>query len=89
VLDVHDFLEGDVRVKVLDEEELLVEGHVERKEEGSLSVSSHSFRRYFSLPRHTDMAAITSVLSTDGILTITAPKMVSQGFSPNQFIYEN
>ncbi|ROT62314.1 heat shock protein 21 [Penaeus vannamei] len=61
--------------KVLDEEELLVEGHVERKEEGSLSVSSHSFRRYFSLPRHTDMAAITSVLSTDGILTITAPKM--------------
>ncbi|ROT62318.1 heat shock protein 21 [Penaeus vannamei] len=73
VLDVHDFLEGDVRVKVLDEEELV--GHVERKEEGSLSVSSHSFRRYFSLPRHTDMAAITSVMSTDGILTITAPKM--------------
>nr|XP_027233920.1 uncharacterized protein LOC113825303 [Penaeus vannamei] len=83
VLDVHDFLEGDVRVKVLDEEELLVEGHVERKEEGSLSVSSHSFRRYFSLPRHTDMAAITSVLSTDGILTITAPKMKTETTKEN------
>ncbi|ROT62289.1 heat shock protein 21 [Penaeus vannamei] len=73
----------DVRVKVLDEEELLVEGHVERKEEGSLSVSSHSFRRYFSLPRHTDMAAITSVMSTDGILTITAPKMKTETTKEN------
>nr|XP_027233902.1 uncharacterized protein LOC113825285 [Penaeus vannamei] len=83
VLDVHDFLEGDVRVKVLDEEELLVEGHVERKEEGSLSVSSHSFRRYFSLPRHTNVTAITSVMSTDGILTITAPKMKTETTKEN------
>merc|ERR1711915_1098880 len=70
VIDVNDFVGGDVNVKVLDEEELLVEGHMEKKEEGSSSVSSHSFRRYFTLPRHTDMAAITSVMSTDGILTI-------------------
>lgn len=80
MLDVHDFMCGDVKVKVLDEE-LLVEGHVEKKEEGSSSVSSHSFRRYFSLPQHTDMATITSVMSADGILTITAPKIVSQLFS--------
>ncbi|XP_042889967.1 uncharacterized protein LOC122264926 isoform X2 [Penaeus japonicus] len=74
VLDVHDFMSGDVNVKVLDEEELLVEGRVEKKE-GSSSVSTHSFRRYFSLPKQTDMAAISSVMSADGILTITAPKI--------------
>ncbi|XP_063586822.1 uncharacterized protein LOC134764177 [Penaeus indicus] len=78
VLDVHDFMCGDVRVKVLDEEELLVEGHVEKKEEGSSSVSSHSFRRYFSLPQHTDMTTITSVMSADGILTVTAPKIKTE-----------
>nr|XP_027233934.1 uncharacterized protein LOC113825313 [Penaeus vannamei] len=82
VLDVHDFVCGDVRVKVLDEEELLVEGHVERKEEGSCP-SRHTPSDATSLPRHTDMAAITSVLSTDGILTITAPKMKSETTKEN------
>ncbi|XP_042893942.1 uncharacterized protein LOC122267835 [Penaeus japonicus] len=75
VLDVQDFMGGDVKVKVLDEKELLVEGRVEKKEEGSLSLSSHSFRRRFTLPQDTDMTAITSVMSSDGILTITAPTM--------------
>ncbi|XP_042893945.1 uncharacterized protein LOC122267838 [Penaeus japonicus] len=75
VLDVQDFMGGDVKVKVLDEKELLVEGRVEKKEEGSLSLSSHSFRRRFTLPQDTDMTAITSVMSSDGILTITAPAM--------------
>lgn len=79
MLDVHDFMSGDVNVKVLDEEELLVEGRVEKKE-GSSSVSTHSFRRYFSLPKQTDMTAISSVMSADGILTITAPKIVSITF---------
>ncbi|XP_063586537.1 uncharacterized protein LOC134764003 [Penaeus indicus] len=83
VLDVHDFMCGDVKVKVLDEEELLVEGHVEKKEEGRSSVSSHSFRRYFSLPQHTDMAAITSVMSADGILTVTAPKIKTETIKEN------
>ncbi|XP_047474185.1 uncharacterized protein LOC125028746 [Penaeus chinensis] len=83
VLDVHDFMCGDVKVKVLDEEELLVEGHVEKKEEGSSSVSSHSFRRYFSLPQHTDMTAITSVMSADGILTISAPKKKTETTKEN------
>nr|XP_027219787.1 uncharacterized protein LOC113812152 isoform X2 [Penaeus vannamei] len=73
VLDVHDFMAGDVKVKVVDERELLVEGRVEKKEEGSSSLSSYSFRRRFTLPQHTDMTAITSVMSSDGILTITAP----------------
>ncbi|XP_042889977.1 uncharacterized protein LOC122264934 [Penaeus japonicus] len=78
VLDVHDFMHGDVKVKVVDERELVVEGRVEKKEEGGSSVSSQSFRRRFSLPHRTDMACITSVISSDGILIINAPKMVGE-----------
>lgn len=81
MLDVQDFMGGDVKVKVVDERELLVEGRVEKKEEGSLSLSSYSFRRRFTLPQHTDMTAITSVMSSDGILTITAPAKVRFLFS--------
>ncbi|XP_063586539.1 uncharacterized protein LOC134764004 [Penaeus indicus] len=77
VLDVYDFMRGDVKVKVVDEKELVVEGRVE-KEEGSSSVSSHSFRRRYSLPHRTDMTHITSVMSSDGILTITAPKTAGE-----------
>ncbi|XP_042893939.1 uncharacterized protein LOC122267832 [Penaeus japonicus] len=77
VVDVHDFADGDVKVKAVGEE-LVVEGRVEKSEEGGSSVSSHSFTRRFSLPHFTDMAAIASVMSSDGILTITASKMEDQ-----------
>lgn len=76
VLDMHDFMGGDVKVKVVGEKELVVEGRME-KEEGRSSMSAHSFRRRFSLPHLTDMTAITSVMSSDGILTITVPEVVS------------
>ncbi|XP_042893940.1 uncharacterized protein LOC122267833 [Penaeus japonicus] len=76
VMDVHDFMGGDVKVKVVGEKDLVVEGSVEKKE-GGPSVSSHSFRRRFSLPRLTDLSAIDSVMSSDGILTITTPKIES------------
>lgn len=78
-MDVHDFMGGDVKVKVVGEKDLVVEGSVEKKEGGS-SVASHSFRRRFSLPRLTDLSAIDSVMSSDGILTITSPKIVSDFF---------
>ncbi|XP_069981332.1 uncharacterized protein [Penaeus vannamei] len=77
VMDVHDFMGGDVKVKVVGEKDLVVEGSVEKKEGGS-SVASHSFRRRFSLPRLTDLSAIDSVMSSDGILTITTPKIESE-----------
>lgn len=78
VMDVHEFTDGKVKVRVVGERELVVEGSTEKEEEGNSSISSHSFRRRFSLPRQTDMAAITSVMSSDGILTISAPKVVSR-----------
>ncbi|XP_047473902.1 uncharacterized protein LOC125028556 [Penaeus chinensis] len=78
VLDVHEFLGGDVTVKVVGEKELVVEGRVEKKAEGNSCAALHSFRRRFSLPRLTDMAAITSAMSSDGVLTITVPKLENE-----------
>nr|XP_027233907.1 uncharacterized protein LOC113825289 [Penaeus vannamei] len=68
IMDVHDFMSGDVQAKVVDEKELVIEGLVVKKEEGTSSETSHSFRRRFSLPQFTK---ITSVMSLDGILTVT------------------
>lgn len=67
VLDVHDFMEGDIKVQVLDEEELLIEGQT----------SCHSFRRTFTLPDQANLDAITSFISLDGIMTVTVPRLVS------------
>lgn len=67
VLDVHDFMEGDIKVQVLDEEELLIEGQT----------SCHSFRRTFTLPDQANLDAITSFISLDGIMTVTVPRLGS------------
>lgn len=72
VLDVRDFEAGSVSVRAVGESELLVEGKVEKKTEGT-SIS-RSFRRRFVLPGMVKGEAITSALSADGVLTITAPK---------------
>ncbi|KAK7067254.1 hypothetical protein SK128_020019 [Halocaridina rubra] len=74
VLDVHDFKEGDLKVKVVGDRELLVEGTRAKKDEGASAISTQKFSRRFSLPLEVDVAAIDSVMSSDGVLTITAPK---------------
>ena len=75
VMDVHDFLGGDVTVRLEGERELVVEGRTETKT-GNWSSSSNSFRRRFCLPPNTDLAAMSAVLSDDGILTVSAPLKV-------------
>ncbi|XP_045131968.1 serine-rich adhesin for platelets-like isoform X1 [Portunus trituberculatus] len=77
VIDVHNFLNGDVRVRVEGEREVVVEGSTDTKTD-DLAVSSNSFRRRFCLPANTDTAAMSAVISDDGILTITAPRLVKQ-----------
>ncbi|XP_064079467.1 LOW QUALITY PROTEIN: uncharacterized protein LOC135196549 [Macrobrachium nipponense] len=79
VLDVHDFVEGDLKVKVVGDRELLVEGRREKAQEGASATSSQKFSRRFALPEGTDIGAIDSVMSSDGILTITAPKLGRAG----------
>nr|XP_027228837.1 protein lethal(2)essential for life-like [Penaeus vannamei] len=72
VLDVHDFKSGDVKVRVEDNQ-VVVEGRVE-KEEGDYK-SLKSFCRCFNFPGKVDMEAVTSAMSSDGVLTVTAPKI--------------
>lgn len=76
VIDVHNFLNGDVTVRVEGEREVVVEGSTDTKTD-DLAVSSNSFRRRFCLPANTDTAAMSAVISDDGILTVTAPRLVS------------
>lgn len=73
-MDVQDFINGgEVNVKTLDEEEIVVEGRVERKVGNTRSTKS--FKRTFIF---SDMVpeSITSVVSADGILIIKALKKV-------------
>ncbi|XP_050702173.1 serine-rich adhesin for platelets-like isoform X8 [Eriocheir sinensis] len=75
VMDVRDFMAGDVKVKVVDEDEVVVEGSVEQRSGGS--VSKKSFRRSFTFPGLVKAADITSTMSSDGVLTVTVPKKQS------------
>ncbi|XP_042240603.1 uncharacterized protein LOC121878438 [Homarus americanus] len=77
VMDVHDFMDGEVKVKVVGETEVVVEART-KTNNGEFSRSCQSFRRRFSLPDLTEIESITSVISSDGILTVTVPKMETQ-----------
>lgn len=73
ILEVNDFIGGEVKVGVQEGRAIVVEGQTSC-EEGTSS-SSRNFRRVFTLPRNANVAAITSALSSDGVLTIVAPKL--------------
>ncbi|KAK3873930.1 hypothetical protein Pcinc_021087 [Petrolisthes cinctipes] len=77
VMDVHDFVKGDVNINLVGEREMVVEGRLETHE-GNVAVSSNSFKRRFCLPHDTNIEAISSVMSSDGVLTITVPRMMKQ-----------
>lgn len=55
----------------------LVPGKHEEKPDEHGHIYRHFIRRY-TLPKNTDMARIESKLSSDGVLTITAPRMQSE-----------
>ncbi|XP_063586978.1 protein lethal(2)essential for life-like [Penaeus indicus] len=72
VLDVHDFKSGDVKVRVEDNQ-VVVEGRVEKEEDDFKSMKS--FCRRFNFPGKVAMEGVTSAMSFDGVLTVTAPKI--------------
>ena len=75
MLDVHDFVNGgDISVNVVDETELVVEGQTDR--DSGDSKSSDHFLRRFVLPRNVQLDSISSVMSSDGVLTVIVPKKV-------------
>ncbi|XP_054734219.1 heat shock protein 23-like [Anastrepha obliqua] len=71
-MDVAQFKPSELTVKVLDNS-IVVEGkHEERADEHGY-ISRHFVRRY-TLPKDYDADKVVSTLSSDGVLTVTAPK---------------
>lgn len=72
-LDVQQFKPEEITVKVTGENTVVVEGKHEEKEDEHGHIYRHFVRKYI-LPKNCDMSKIESKLSSDGILTIVAPK---------------
>jgi len=74
ILDVQQFSPDEITVKTIDNQ-IIVEAKHEEKQDEHGYISRHFVRRYV-LPSSHDLANVTSTLSSDGVLTITAPKKV-------------
>nr|UNE55971.1 protein lethal(2)essential for life transcript variant X2 [Paroster macrosturtensis] len=72
-VDVQQFRPEEVMVKVVDNC-LLVEGKHEERQDIHGYVS-REFRRRYILPEDIDINQVSSSLSSDGVLTLTAPKI--------------
>lgn len=73
-LDVQQFKPEEVSVKVVDGYVVVDGKHEERSDEHGYI--SRQFTRRYKVPDNVDLAAITSTLSSDGVLSIGAPKKV-------------
>lgn len=73
-MDVQQFKPNEINVKVVDDC-LVVEGKHEEKQDKHGFVSRQFTRRY-KLPDNVIQEGITSTISSDGVLTVSAPKKV-------------
>ena len=71
-LPVSSFKPEELTVKVVNDS-LLIEAHHEEKDEKTGSFSQRHLQQRFFLPKSCDKEALTSSLSADGVLTVTAP----------------
>lgn len=77
-VDVQQFAPNEISVKTSGDNSIVVEGkHEERPDEHGY-VSRHFVRRYVLSQGH-DINQVVSNLSSDGVLTITAPKSSKEG----------
>ena len=72
MVDVHQFRPEDLVIKTVDDA-VIVEANSEEKTSDARSYSTKSFSQSFNLPRGLDPGTVTSALSKDGVLTISAP----------------
>ena len=72
MVDVHQFRPEDLVIKTVDDA-VIVEANNEEKTVDGRSYSTKSFSQSFSLPRGLDPGTVSSALSQEGILTISAP----------------
>lgn len=72
-LDVQQFKPEELTVKVNDDNTVTIEGKHEEKPDEHGFISRHFVRKYV-LPEDCDVQKIQSSLSSDGVLSISAPK---------------
>jgi crystallin alpha B len=82
ILDVQQFSPSEITVKTINNT-VIVEGKHEEKQDEHGYVSRHFVRRYV-LPSDIELNDIVSSLSSDGVLTVTAPKKVQ--FMPSVYL---
>lgn len=83
ILDVQQFSPDEITVKTVDNHVVVEAKHEEKQDEHGY-ISRHFVRKYVLPPSH-DLVNITSTLSSDGVLTITAPKKV-RSIEPRQSV---
>ncbi|KAJ8966311.1 hypothetical protein NQ314_003576 [Rhamnusium bicolor] len=73
-LDVQQFKPEEISVKVTGDNTVTIEGKHEEKQDQHGYISRHFIRKYV-LPENCDVKNVQSKLSSDGVLSITAPKI--------------
>ncbi|KAH1011315.1 hypothetical protein HUJ04_000716 [Dendroctonus ponderosae] len=76
-IDVQQFKPEEISVKLNNDNTITVEGKHEEKQDEHGFVSRHFVRRY-KLPEDCDFKKLKSALSSDGVLSISAPKKPEQ-----------
>lgn len=74
ILDVQQFKPEEISVKVTGENTITIEGKHEEKQDEHGQIYRHFVRRYV-LPKNCDIGKVESKLSSDGVLTIVAPRL--------------
>lgn len=77
-LDVEQFKPEEITVKVTGKNTVTIEGKHKEKQDEHGFISRHFVRKYV-LPEGHDMTSITSNLSSDGVLSIAAPRIEESG----------
>nr|CAI5830142.1 unnamed protein product [Callosobruchus analis] len=73
-LDVQQFKPEEISVKLTGENTITIEGKHEEKPDEHGHICRHFVRRY-TVPKNCSMAKIVSQLSSDGVLTMTTPRL--------------
>ncbi|XP_023029357.1 protein lethal(2)essential for life [Leptinotarsa decemlineata] len=73
-LDVQQFKPEEISVKLTGENTVTIEGKHEEKTDEHGQIYRHFIRSY-TIPKNCDMSKIESKLSSDGVLSITAPRL--------------
>ncbi|XP_019877810.1 protein lethal(2)essential for life-like [Aethina tumida] len=87
-LDVQQFKPEEIKVKVIGNNTLMVEAKHEEKEDEHGYISRHFVRKYV-VPKNYDISQVNSKLSSDGVLSISAPNTEDKAIEHREIPIEN